>query len=93
MCRCEIEDETPEHYFLRCPFYQGPRIVLLNKLSEILESPVSALDEPSLCHLLLYGKPSLDDITNKNILSASIKFIKSSKRFKVLEAFASHSSP
>ena len=92
-CRCDIEDETPEHYFLRCPLLQGPRIVFLNKVSEILECLVSAFDDPSLCHLLLYGKPSLNDILNKNILCASIKFIKSSKRFKILEAFTAHSAP
>ena len=92
-CSCGIEDETPEHYFLRCPIFQGPRITLLNKVSEILEYPSSTLDAPSLCQLLLYGKPSLDVDLNKNIICASIKFIKSSKRFKILEAFADSNVP
>ena len=87
-CRCGIEDETPEHFFMRCPFFQGPRIVLLNRLTEILECQLSDLDDdPSLCQLLLYGKPSLDDRMNKDIISASIKFIRNSKRFKTFEAF------
>ena len=90
-CSCGIENETPEHYFLRCPLFQGPRTVLLNKVSELLECSVSDFDDSSLCHLLLYGKPSLSDSTNKNILCATIKFIKSSKRFKSFEAFATPS--
>ena len=89
-CRCDIEDETPEHFFLRCPLFQGPRIVLLNKVSEILGCTISAFDDPSLCQLLLYGKPSLNENINKNILCATIRFIKSSKRFKTLEAFDTH---
>ena len=88
-CSCGLEEETPEHFFLHCPLYQGPRTVLLNKVSEILDSPTSDMDDSSLCHLLLYGKPSLSDCTNKNILCATIKFIKSSKRFKCFEAFSS----
>ena len=92
-CSCGIEDETPEHYFLRCPLFQGPRTDLLNKVSEVLGCPVSSFDDHSLCHMLLYGKPSLDDHINKIILCASIKFIKSSKRFKTLEAFTIFNTP
>ena len=92
-CRCGIEDETSEHYFLRCPIFQVPRTVLLNKVSEILGHPSSALDGPSLCQLLLRGKPSLVINANKNIICVSIKYIKSSKRFKILEAFAEPSAP
>ena len=87
-CSCGVEEETPEHYFLRCPLFDGPRVVLLNKVSEILNCPASDIDDSSLCHLLLYGKSSLNDNINKNILCVSIKFIKSSKRFKTLEAFS-----
>ena len=90
-CSCGIEDETPEHFFLRCPLFQGPQTVLLNKVSEIIDCPISAFDDPSLCQLLLYGKPSLNANLNKDILCASIRFIKSSKRFKTLEAFMTDS--
>ena len=92
-CRCGIEDESPEHYFLRCPLFQGPRAILLNNISQLLECPLSDFDDPSLCHLLLYGKPSLNVNLNKSILCASIKFIKSSKRFKTFEAFFTDSAP
>ena len=92
-CSCGIEDENAEHYFLHCPHFLAPRVVLLNTISEILDCPSSALDDHSLCHLLLYGKPSLDDISNKRIICATIKFIKSSKRFKTLEAFSETNAP
>ena len=75
-CRCGIEDETSEHFFLRCPVFLGLRTVFLNKVSEILGHPSSDLDEPSLFHLLLHGNPSLDVNSNKSIICASIKFIK-----------------
>jgi len=87
-CACGTEDETPEHFFLRCPRFNAPRISLLNKISGILGCPASDIEPASLCHLLLYGKPSLDDSANKDIIGASIKFIRSSKRFKILEAFS-----
>ena len=88
-CRCGIENETTDHYFLRCPFFQGPRAALLNKISEILECPVSAFpNDVLLCQLLLYGKPTLNANSNNDILCASIKFLKSSKRFKTFEAFS-----
>ena len=92
-CSCGIEDENAEYYFLHSPLFHVPRVVLLNKISEILDCPSSALDDHSLCHLFLYGKPSLDDISNKRIICATIKFIKSSKRFKTLEAFSETNAP
>jgi hypothetical protein len=85
-CWCVIGDETSEHYFLLCPALLGPRTVLLNKVSEILQQPSSDIDDPSLCQLLLHGNPSLDVNSNKSIICASIKFIKDSKIFKTFKA-------
>ena len=81
VCACGLENETVEHYLLRCPLFNGPRSVLLEKMNDIFQTNVlSNID--NLSNILLYGDPK-----NKMILSASIHFIKSSKRFKTLEAF------
>jgi hypothetical protein len=88
VCACGMEDETIEHYFLRCPRYAAHRSTLLNKLNGIFQFDVST-NLVNLSEILLYGQSGLCDSKNKNILASSIDFIKSSKRFKYLEAFVS----
>ena len=86
MCACGIEDETIDHYLLRCPLFAGPRALLLNKMNEIFQTNViSEID--NICNVLLYGYPVFCESENKLILTNTIGFIKSSKRFKTLEAF------
>jgi len=92
VCACGIENETIEHYFLRCPLFTRPRTVLLNKMNDIFQTNVLSNVE-NLSNILLYGKATLDESINKKILSASINFIKSSKRFKTLEAFIHENDP
>ena len=81
-----MEDETIDHYFLRCPRFAGPRSTLLNKLNNIFQLNVTT-DLSNLSEILLYGQSGLCDLKHKNILESSIEYIKSSKRFKYLEAF------
>ena len=88
VCACGMEDETIDHYFLRCPRSAGPRSTLLNKLNDIFQLNVTT-DLPNLSEILLYGQSDLYDLKNKNILESSIEYIKSSQRFKYLEAFVS----
>ena len=86
VCACGLENETVEHYLLRCPLFNGPRTVLLEKMNDIFQTNVlSNID--NLSNILLYGDPNSTESKNKMILLASIHFIKSSKRFKTLEAF------
>ena len=88
ICRCGVEDETTEHYFMRCPFFQSKRTILLDSLSDILNNSIRVLPESHICHLILYGSNTYNEITNTLIIQASITYIKTSKRFKVLEAFS-----
>ena len=53
---------------------------LINELIKI-DSCILTIDENSLTKLLLYGNDRYDCKTNKSIISASINFIHSSKRF------------
>ena len=87
ICKCGLEEETNEHYFLRCHFYTVERIALLGSLSDIVKNDMSCLPYSHLCDIILYGSKVYNDVSNKMILQSSIHFIKSSKRFDVLEAY------
>ena len=86
-CRCGMEDETNEHYFLRCPSFQNQRTHLLSSLSDIIQNNISVLPDSHLCDLILYGSNVYNEITNTLIIKTAIRYIKSTKRFKVFEAF------
>ena len=87
ICKCGFEEETNEHYFLRCHFYTAERITLLRSLSDIVKNDISVLPHSHLCDMILYGSKVFNDVSNKMILQSSVYFIKSSKRFDVLEAY------
>ena len=87
-CSCGVENETNEHYLLRCPNFTMCRAALINMINEITQADITTtISHADLCQILLYGDPSFDDEKNSLILQATIKFIKSSKRFKTLEAY------
>ena len=93
ICKCGLENETTEHFFLRCPRFSLARINLLPSIQNTLKHDldpilISHTHRPSdLTNLLLYGSESFNCITNKLIIEASIRFILFSKRFKVIEAY------
>ena len=88
ICACGMEDETSVHYFLCCPRYQSQRNILLSKISEIIGSDVTILPNDHLNKILMYGSNVYSLICNKLIIEQAIFFIKSSMRFKKLEAFS-----
>ena len=87
LCKCLTDDETVEHFFVRCPLFHSQRKVLLESLNDILKNDISALPDDHITKLLLYGSTSFNLITNKLILEASIRYIKKTRRFTKLEAF------
>ena len=89
LCPCGIEDETTVHYFLRFPRYQIQTDILLSKVSELSGSDMSVLPKDHLNHILMYGSNIYNGMCNKLLIEQSIIFIKSSGRFKKLEAFSS----
>ena len=92
VCSCDGGDETTDHYLMCCSLYVTPRRTLFVKISEILKTPLSSIPPSELGQILLYGKPSLSMLENRNILLATIKFIRQSKRFKTFEAFFNRTS-
>ena len=77
---CGFETESVSHFFLRCQLFQAERLILMNEILNI-DPDIHLLDEISISNLLLYGDKKYDFHTNSKILSCSINFILSSKRF------------
>ena len=81
-CNCGTAKEDNEHFLLHCPLFNELRQDLLGQLSEILNEDALNLDPKELCHLMLYGSPSLSVIDNRMIIEATIQYIENSKRFE-----------
>ena len=79
-CPCGFETESVSHFFLRCQLFQAERLILMNEILNI-DPDIHLLDDISISNLLLYGDKKYDFHTNSKILSCSINFILSSKRF------------
>ena len=94
ICSCGVENETVDHYLLRCSNFSGPRVLLTNAINSILpSSTLSVLNPNELVDILLYGSSTLIYSRSKALIQATIRFVKQSKRFKTLEAFSSLSEP
>ena len=89
VCKCGLENESTEHFLLRCPNFNSFRGILVPKVLKLLEMNNIAPpdDDTKFCKILLYGHFPLLDIINKRILLHTIQYIKSTKRFDTLEAF------
>ena len=88
ICACTIENETTEHFFIRCPRFDSQRLILLNSICESTDSAdILFAPSPALCNILLYGSDKYSDDTNHKILVSSIRYIKATKRLKDIEAY------
>ena len=80
LCRCSLGVEDTSHFLFKCPFYATQRATLAAKV-------IGILIRNNLNHLgnnvrtYLYGLDSMNDDDNKNILLATIRFIKDTNRF------------
>ena len=80
MCICGPEPETALHYFLHCNLYSTQRLEILNNAC-ILNPSLKNYSNEKLLNILLYGSENSNCNMNKDILKATIKFLKISKRF------------
>ncbi len=86
-----MENETTDHFLLRCPRYVGERDDLLSALSTIMRIDkvlLANLSPVVLVETLLFGSNEYSDYINKQIIKASICFIISTRRFKKIEAYS-----
>ena len=81
VCLCTHGTEDTEHFLLHCPLYADARILLLSTSNEIIQRN----DLPLICEsyrFFLYGNHLLSESDNKQILLATIDYIKNTKRFQ-----------
>ena len=75
ICTCGLEPETTLHYFLRCSLFSTQRLELLNNVF-ILNPSIINYSNEKLLNVLLYGSGDFNWNLNKDILKATIKFLK-----------------
>ena len=80
LCSCSLETESTAHFFLRCRYYSNIRITLMNELNNI-DNYITSRQTNELLRIILYGDCKFKDDVNKQILVATIQFIKNSNRF------------
>ena len=81
LCPCSLEVESTIHYFLHCQYYNDIRKTLLDIVKKITNINVSNLSDEYSVNLLMYGNPSYIFQDTKEIIEASINFMRSSERF------------
>ena len=74
------------HYLTVCDYFSEQRLTLYESVSNIIPN-FNTLSNDNVTHCLLFGVKTLKDDINTKILTATISFIKETKRFDKLEAF------
>ena len=77
LCSCTVEIENTEHFFVRCQNDLSTRTTLMNELNNI-----SITINTFFIRVILYGDKIFDNVTNLRIITATIKFIKTTKYFE-----------
>ena len=72
--------KTTSHYLLRCHFFSEQRTNLLENLKNLDNTLLSHRDD-ELLQILLYGSHKFSSSANNEILSLTIEFLESTKRF------------
>ena len=86
ICKCNSGEETTIHFLLHCSRFSDQRRHLLRAVNDIIPD-IASLSDEDLTRSLLYGDNTLKRDINHSILSATITYIGSTKRFNKLEAF------
>ena len=81
LCSCTLETENTEHFFLRCQNNLSARTTLMNELSDI-SNAINSLNSTYFIRVILYGDKNFDNVTHFKIITATIKFVKTTKRFE-----------
>ena len=80
LCCCNTETETTSYYLLRCHLFSEQRTKFLENLKNLDNTLVSHRDD-ELLQILLYGSHKFSSSVNNKILSLTIEFLESTKRF------------
>ena len=79
-CLCKIGAEDTDHFLFKCPFYARHRSVLASSVMSII-IPKNLSHLGNSAKLYLYGHHSLTENENKEIIKATIEYIKNTSRF------------
>ena len=79
ICNCGTV-ETTVHYFLYCPNSSNEKLTFFKKLQSI-DMNILSTDDFNISEVLLFGDHSFNDVKDTSILTASIEYIISAKRF------------
>ena len=80
LCSCSLETESMTHFFLHCRYYSNIHITLVNELNDI-DNSITSRQTNELLRIILYSDCKFKDDVNKQILIATIQFIKNSNRY------------
>ena len=81
LCSCTLETENTENFFLRCQNNLSARTALMNELINV-RNAINSLNSTGFIEATLYGDKYFDNVTNFETITATIKFIKTTKRFE-----------
>ena len=81
LCSCTLKTENTEYFFLRCQNNLSALTNLMNELNNI-SNAINSLNSTDLIRVILYGDKDFDNVTNFKIITTTIKFIKTTKRFE-----------
>ena len=92
LCSCTFEIENAEHFFLRCQNKLSATTTLKNELNNINNTIIfftsteyiRVINSTEFIRVILYGDKHFDNVTNFKMITATIKFIKTMKRFEAL---------
>ena len=84
ICRCKASAETTEHFLIHCAFYAEARSTMFQEIRPLL-NVLNMQNDNMLTTFLLYGNNTLSVEENKAVLSATLKFIHQSARFKLVD--------
>ena len=74
--------ETTIHDLLHCPNFSNERLTLFNKLQST-DGNILSKDDSRISKALLFGDDSFNDVKNSSVLTSSIEYTLSTKRFDV----------
>ena len=80
LCVCNLEVESPKHFFLHSHHYTNIRKTLLKNV-EMIDESILYVNDDDLIEILLFGNCKFSLETNLAIIKASINYIKNSDRF------------
>ena len=80
LCSCTNETANTELFFLHCQNNLSVRTTLINELNNITNA-INHLNSTDFIRVIFYGDKTFDNVTYFKIITATIKFIKTTKRF------------